>query len=283
MFDTEAYLRAIGFSGPVYTEPKTLRKLHRVHMMAIPYNNARMVDQGAVDHGSVDHSAVDRGTVNRGAPVPADAGPDLDEIFDTAILQRCGGVCSELNALFRRLLRDLGFQVEYLSAGVCGPDGGFGPDLEHLILGVRLTGTLWLVDVGFAGPGFLEPLRVGGGVQSQYGCEYRVIREDSYLVVERRAKDGDWKPLYRLRDQTRTLEDWSRWGAERSDDGARNAVGGPVADSTVTRSRALENGQMVLVGRRLLTVEDGHERVSVLAKTADFDQAVDLIMGQSDG
>jgi len=72
MFDTEAYLRAIGFSGPVYTEPKTLRKLHRVHMMAIPYNNARMVDQGAVDHGSVDHSAVDRGTVNRGAPVPAD-------------------------------------------------------------------------------------------------------------------------------------------------------------------------------------------------------------------
>jgi len=39
----------------------------------------------------------------------------------------------------------------------------------------------------------------------------------------------------------------------------------------------------VLVGRRLLTVEDGHERVSVLAKTADFDQAVDLIMGQSDG
>ena len=264
MFDTEAYLRAIGFSGPVYIEPKTLRKLQRVHMMAIPYSNARAVDQGL------------------GAPSDADA--DLDEIFDTAVLHRCGGVCSELNALFRRLLRDLGFQAGYLSAGVRGPDGGFGPDLEHLVLGVRLTGTLWLVDVGFAGPGFLEPLRVGDGVQSQYGCDYRVVREDPYLVVDRRAKGDGWKAVYRLRDQARTLDDWSRPGVERcygagsAPNGRRGSVGG----CPVIRSRALENGQMVLVGRRLLTVEDGHERVSVLAKTADFDQAVDLIMGQAD-
>ncbi|HEU5333472.1 MAG TPA: arylamine N-acetyltransferase [Actinocrinis sp.] len=262
MYDTEAYLRAIGFSGPVYTEPKTLRKLHRVHMMAIPYNDAR--------------------TVGRGTPVPADAGVDLDEIFDTAVLRRCGGVCLELNTLFRRLLRELGFQAEYLSAGVRRPDGGFGPDLEHLILGVRLTGTLWLVDVGFAGPGYLEPLRVGEGVQTQFGCDYRVVRADSYLVVERRARGGGWSAVYRLRDQARTVEDWSRSGAGNREDGAQAVRGAPGAGSTVTRSRALENGQMVLVGRRLLTVEDGHERVSVLAKTADFDQAVDLIMGQAD-
>ena len=268
MFDTEAYLRAIGFSGPVYIEPKTLRKLHRVHMMAIPYNTADTAR--TPDHGAIDQNPA----------APADADPDLDAIFDTAILQRRGGVCFELNALFRRLLRELGFQAEYLSAGVHGPDGAFGPDLQHLILGVRLTGTLWLVDVGFAGPGFLEPLRVGDGVQSQYGCDYRVMREDSYVVVERRAKGGDWKALYRLRDQARSLEDWSRSGVGQPA-GAGN--GGGPGDGAVTRSRALENGQLVLVGRRLLTVEDGHERVSVLAKTADFDQAVDLIMGQSDG
>ena len=262
MFDTEAYLRAIGFSGPVYTEPKSLRKLHRLHMMAIPFSNARIV--------------------NEGTRVPADPGADLDEVFDAAVLQRRGGVCFELNGLFRRLLRGLGFQVEYLSAGVRGPAGDFGPDHEHLLLGVRLTGTLWLVDVGFAGPGFLEPVRVGGGIQSQYGCDYRVLREDPYLVIERRTKDDEWKAVYRLRDKALTLEDWRRSEAGHCDDRGWDRDGGPVADPVVIRSRALENGQMVLVGRHLLTVENGHERTAVLVGAAEFDRTVDLIMGRAD-
>lgn len=271
MFDTDAYLRAIGFSGPVYIEPKTLRRLHRAHMMAIPYNTAHVVEQDSVEPSSVDHNAFDQNAVDQIPSAPPDTGPDLDRIFDSAILRRRGGICLELNTLFRRLLQELGFQAHYLSAGVRGPDGGFGPDLQHLILGVRLTGTLWLVDVGFAGPGFLEPLRVGDGIQSQYGCDYRVVREAPYVVVERRPKGGDWTAVYRLRDEARDLADLSQ-----------PRGGEPAADSAVTRSRALENGQLVLVGRRLLTVEDGHERVSVLAKNADFDQAVDLIMGQED-
>ncbi|MFK0152847.1 arylamine N-acetyltransferase [Streptomyces sp. NPDC090499] len=86
----------------------------------------------------------------------------------TPRLTRTPGVCFELGRLFSRLPQDLGFEVQFLSAGVCGPDGKFGPDLQHLFHCVHHQGDVWLVDVGFSGPSFLEPLRVSADVQEQF-------------------------------------------------------------------------------------------------------------------
>src|SRR5262249_9039065 len=46
---------------------------------------------------------------------------DDDVFFDKIVERRRGGFCYELNGLFAALLRELGFDVTMLSAGVAGP------------------------------------------------------------------------------------------------------------------------------------------------------------------
>ncbi|MEV6554036.1 arylamine N-acetyltransferase [Streptomyces sp. NPDC051597] len=261
MFAVDAYLAALGYTGSRDLTPETLRDLQKRHLVAIPFNNALRTDQGTQS--------------------VADADIDLDAAFASVVEKGSGGVCFELNGLFRKLLIELGFQVEHLSAGVRGPGGTFGPDLEHMLLGVRLDGDLWLVDVGFAGPGFLEPLRVGDGIQHQYGVDYQVVPQDGYFAVKRRIRDADWQDVYRFKDQARDLSEWSA-AAEAAADGedAWNWEGELVAADTVIRARSFEQGQRVLVGRRLLTVDDGRETVKVLITPEAYEEAVQRILGQ---
>ncbi|MFW6695333.1 arylamine N-acetyltransferase family protein [Streptomyces sp. MAR4 CNX-425] len=260
MFRTDAYLAALGHTGPTEPVPETLRVLQKRHLMSIPFDNSRRTDQGT--------SSL------------TDADIDLDAAFGPVVAERRGGVCFELNGLFRRLLIELGFTVDHLAAGVRGPGGTFGPDLEHMFLGVRLDGVLWLVDVGFAGPGFLEPLRVDDAIQTQYGCDYRVVREDPYYVVERRPQEREWQPVYRFRDQARSLAEWSTAGGPEDGDDAWNWEGELVAADTVIQARSFDAGQMVLVGRRFLKVDGGHETVKVLVDQVDLKDTAALILGR---
>ena len=97
---------------------------------------------------------------------------DLAALEEKIVRRRRGGFCYELNGLFAALLRELGFGVTMLAAGVARGDGSFGPEFDHLTLLVRAAAgvegqsaasgkpsdTSWLADVGF-GDSFREPLR----------------------------------------------------------------------------------------------------------------------------
>ncbi|MCX5399884.1 arylamine N-acetyltransferase [Streptomyces sp. NBC_00102] len=261
MFDVATYLDRLGHDGGTEATPETLRRLQKQHLMAIPFDNSARTGQGTSSLADVDL--------------------DMDVVFGPVVAEGRGGVCFELNGLFRRLLLSLGYRVDHLSAGVRGPGGTFGPDLEHMFLGVRLDGDLWLTDVGFAGPGFLEPLKVGPEVQHQYGVDYRVIESEGYLVVERRIKDGAWQAVYRLQDRPRELSEWAA-PAPSSEEDAWNWEGELVAADTVIRARSFETGQRVLVGRRLLTVDDGVETVKVLVTPAAYEAATEQILGRAE-
>ena len=259
MFSVDTYLSSIGYSGARSRTPDVLRELQRRHLIALPFDNSAHADAGTSVLNDVD--------------------VDLDAVFDNVVLNRRGGVCFELNGLFRKLLGELGFQVDILSAGVRGPGGTFGPDLEHMFLGVRLEGQLWLVDVGFAGPGYLEPLLVSDEVQEQYGCKYRILQRDGYHVVERQTRTADWAAVYRFRTQPRVLADWSGAGGDPTqDDDAWNWEGELVAAGTAIRARSFDTGQMVLVGRRYLRVDNGSEQVRVLIDPDDYRTVSELIL-----
>ena len=262
MFSVAAYLSAIGYTGGLEATAGTLRDLHKRHVMALPYDNSRLEDDLA--------AGVNGLTL------------DLEAAFDRVVVQGRGGHCGDLAGLFHRLLRELGFDAHFLTAGLRGPGGTFGSDSGHVFVGVRLDGELWLADVGFAGPGYLEPLRVTSEVQHQYGCAYRVIGApdpagdperatgpEGYCVVERKAQEGDWQALYRFRPR---LSDFGAWDPPEGEDD----ILGP---GTVIRSRAFENGQSVLLGRRLTRVHDGKEEIRVLIKPDDYQAALDEIMG----
>ncbi|HEX2316818.1 MAG TPA: arylamine N-acetyltransferase [Thermomonospora sp.] len=259
MFSVDSYLATLGYSGPLEPTSKTLRELQRRHLMTIPFDNSGRVDQGTASLKDVDI--------------------DLDEAFGRVVTERRGGVCFELNGMFNRLLKELGFQTMFLGAGVRGPGGTYGPDLEHMFLGVRIGEELWLGDVGFAGPGFIDPLQVTDGVQEQYGCQYRVFGADGYHVVERKTRTGDWQGVYRFREQPRRLAEWVEDGGDKPEEDGWNWEGELVAADTVIRARSFETGQMVLVGRRLVRVDDGEEQVRVLVKPEDYQAVVDEILG----
>ncbi|MET7656615.1 MULTISPECIES: arylamine N-acetyltransferase [unclassified Streptomyces] len=252
MFDTEAYLKKLGYSGSLEPTPELLRILHKLHLMKVPFDNSLNAGRGLDIWEYVDI--------------------DVDETFDAVVTGGRGGVCHELSGLFRNLLTRLGFDVSVMAAGVRMADGAFGPELEHMFHVVRFGEERWLVDVGFAGPSFLEPLRLAGGEQEQYGCTYRLDEQEGYWTLNRRPHEGAWEPVYRFPDVVRELSEW------RGEPSLREYARELNTAVTLIRGRAFDTGQLTLIGKRLITVAGGRQKIRVLVKPADYENAVSTIL-----
>src|SRR5690349_12134838 len=155
--DIDTYLRRIHYNGERAPNAATLDMLHRAHLLAVPFENL---------------------DIHLGRPIVL----DQNALFDKIVARRRGGFCYELNGLFALLLRELGFDVALLAAGVARADAGFGPEFDHLTLLVRTPAdetqsAAWLADVGF-GDSFRAPLRFAEGAeQEQDGRAYRLDRD----------------------------------------------------------------------------------------------------------
>src|SRR5882762_9048307 len=101
--DIKAYLQRINYLGSLVPTAQTLRELQVAHLQTVPFENLSI------------HSA---------EPIVLDD----DALFRKIVLRRRGGFCYELNGLFAALLRELGFAVSMLSAGVANSEGVYGPD-----------------------------------------------------------------------------------------------------------------------------------------------------------
>ena len=116
---------------------------------------------------------------------------ELPDLFDKVVLRRRGGYCYELNALFTRLLQDLGFDVRRVFCRVVrGRD--FLPPCAHQAIVAALGEDMYFCDVGFGGPMPAGALRIGDGVGGDVRGEYfRIDRYDDYWwTVSRDASDG---------------------------------------------------------------------------------------------
>ncbi|MFJ8255070.1 arylamine N-acetyltransferase [Streptomyces sp. NPDC094466] len=271
MFDVDAYLRRLGRTGPrPGPDLDTLRTLHKQHLMTLPYNVA---GQGFADGVHL----VD---------------VDEDETFRTGVLEGLGGTCFQLNRLFFRLLSELGYEVSLLAASTAEGRENFGTEIEHMFILAVLDGEEWLVDVGYPGPSYLEPLRVGAEVQNQYGCQYRLVRtsgedggdggDDAPIAVQRRGRVTRWGTVYTFRPRARQWHDWK----ELEDRARAHHATASAADSQgVLCGRSFDNGQVVLKGHRYLVVRDGreqartvvdeeeHRRLVAAIRTGDLDPA----------
>ncbi|MEV7046535.1 arylamine N-acetyltransferase [Amycolatopsis sp. NPDC051061] len=254
MIDMAEYLRRIGVDDPLEPTLETLRALHKRHLMAVPYDNG--------------------GAADRLPPTRALAEIPLDAVFKHVVTGRNGGVCYELNRLFHALLTELGYDVRMVAAAIRLADNRFGPEEEHSFNLIVLDGRTWLVDVGFVGPSYLEPLELSATEQEQYGCAYRVLERDGLHVVERRPRDGDWQAVYRFRPERADGEGWAKVRLDGLDDYARDSV----LAGTTFRGRATDNGQHVLIGRRYFTVLDGVETTRVLVQKDEFSGITESIM-----
>ncbi len=187
--DTEAYLGRIGYSGPTRPSLNVLRRLHRRHLLSIPFENL---------------------DIHLHRPIVLSEAAFYNKI----VKSKRGGFCYELNGSFALLLKRLGFNVSMLSSRVERKGGLFGPDFDHMTLLVQLKKP-WLADVGF-GDSFTEPKRLDiSGPQTDRGKDYRFTRKDRWILLSQRSKrNGLWKPQYKFRVTPRTLEDFlprCRW------------------------------------------------------------------------
>jgi N-hydroxyarylamine O-acetyltransferase len=178
--DLDAYLRRIGYDGPLDPSHATLAALHSAHLAAIPFENLDLM-------------------LGRGVRV------DFDSIQAKLVYANRGGYCYEQGQLFGAALERLGYQVDRLLARV-GPDGEPVRPRTHLTLRVKpgdaADDETWLADVGFGNspPGPLELGRPdSSGPQEHDGWIYEVLKdddaEDTWKVRELQA--GEWVTLYR--------------------------------------------------------------------------------------
>jgi N-hydroxyarylamine O-acetyltransferase len=217
----DAYLKRINYSGSLEPTAETLRDLQVAHLLAVPFENL---------------------SIHAGEPIVLNE----DSLFDKIVGNRRGGFCYEANGLFAGLLRALGFEVTMLSAGVAKKEGGFGPDFDHMTLMVTLA-ERWLVDVGF-GDSFLEPLLLDSRDEQVQGTRaFRIVEDNSHLILQRRDQGGDGEPQYRFTLQPHTFADYEQMCHFHQTSPESHFTKAPLC------SVATADGRVTLSGLRLIT------------------------------
>ena len=172
--DINAYFNRIGFKNDALPDLDTLRELHILHTLTIPFENLNPLLQ---------------------IPVLL----DIDSIQSKLVDQQRGGYCFEQNLLFQKVLERIGFNVTPLSGRVLlnKHEDTITPK-THQILLVNIQNTKYIVDVGFGGQSPCEPILLETDkIQETSHGNYRVLeREDFYLLqISIRHR---WTNLYRF-------------------------------------------------------------------------------------
>lgn len=232
--DTQRYLQHIGFAGIPQADLLTLQQLHRCHMLSVPFENLSIIYR----HG-----------IHLEEPA----------LFDKIVERNRGGFCYELNRLFAALLKDIGFNVQFISGEIRARDGSFGAPFDHMALKVELDQP-YLVDVGF-GDSFLTPLKITTTEQQpQTSGTFHLEQEGETYYLERRNGDNrsHAKTLYRFTLQAREPSEFDGMCHYHSTS--------PQSHFTqrLVCSRPTENGRVTLSENKLIITEDHQRHESTL-------------------
>lgn len=154
--DVTAYLERIGYDGPVEPSLECLRGVHLAQALGIPYENLDVQLEQPLDQ-------------------------DIEKIFEKIVTRRRGGWCYELNGLLGWALREIGFDVARVTAGMLREERGDAALGNHLVLLVRLDRP-WIADLGM-GDGIREPIPLEVGLHRQGGLTFSLEE----------AGDGYWR------------------------------------------------------------------------------------------
>jgi N-hydroxyarylamine O-acetyltransferase len=173
-FDQAAWLKRIGYAGPLTPTLETLNGLIFAHAHAISYETL---------------------DVMLGRP------PKLDvaTLQTKMIVRGRGGYCFEQNMLFRAALRSLGYRITSLQGRVVR---GLAIDAPrpaiHMLLRVELPEGPYLADVGFGNLAPTRALLMKPLIEQETPHELmRFIDVGGELTLQARFKQG-WEHIYRV-------------------------------------------------------------------------------------
>lgn len=169
-FNLKAYLRRISYKGEVTPTTDTLIALHHAQLYTIPFENF---------------------DIQLGREI--NLHPDI--IFKKLIKKNRGGYCFELNGLFLRALKSIGFDVRALLARVhiSGTPSGRSHQLEL----VTIEGKEWIADVGFGAETPRAPIPLILNQPTIHdGQEIRLVDADHFGIMLQTKKNNEWIDLY---------------------------------------------------------------------------------------
>ncbi len=181
--DVKQYFERIHYSGSKDTTPQVLTELQLAHLMNVPFENLN------IQH----HKKI-----------------DLDNLFDKIVINKRGGFCYELNGLFYRLLKKVGFKTRMISARVYNVKTKiYSPEYDHMAIMVSLKGDRYLVDVGF-GEFALSPIKIKHGRETIDARGVFKIEEfgKNYMVVAKKNDVGQFIPEYKFTKKKRYIEEF---------------------------------------------------------------------------
>jgi N-hydroxyarylamine O-acetyltransferase len=226
--DVVRYLARIGYKGSLLPNAETLRAIHRLHLLSVPFENL---------------------DIAWGRRIVLDEAAIVRKIVD----DHRGGFCYELNTAFAALLGAMGFRVTMLSARVPRKDGSRTPEFDHLTLRVDLEEP-WLADVGF-GDSFREPLALTPGWEQTEpdGRVFRITETEEEYQVEKRERDGKWATEYTFSLTPRRLEEFAGMCEYHQTS--------PESPFTTRKlcTIATPEGRITLSGMRLIVTRNGHK------------------------
>ena len=118
-----SYLERIKYEDVPTPTIEVLSKLQVLHVMNVPFENLDIQNKIKIN---------------------------LDNLFDKIVTRKRGGFCYELNGLFYKLLKQIGFAVKMVSARVYNADTkNYSPEFDHMALIVSIKEDDYLVNVGF--------------------------------------------------------------------------------------------------------------------------------------
>lgn len=182
------YLERINYNGPRDRSWDTLANLQECHLKAVPYENFDIL---------------------KGIPLSL----EIEDLFEKIVVNRRGGYCFELNALFRWLLEELGYGVTSLFARFWKDEPDPPPKRRHHVLEVITEdeNDRYLADVGVGVAIPRRPVKIEDGlVQEIRGDKYRLEHTgDPYvgwMLYE--FKEQEWKKLYSFTEEPQYQKDF---------------------------------------------------------------------------
>ena len=221
IFDLDAWLDRIGYSGARTPDLATLRGIVIAQVTTIPFENIDVL---------------------LGRPPRLDP----DSLQRKLVAARRGGYCFELNLLLRAGLRALGFDVQGRIAHVIRH---LDPDSErpasHAVLQVTLAEGVFMVDVGFGGLTPTAPLLREAGIAQPTPHETMRLMPYAGDLVLQAQRGGAWENIWRLcealpRDIDYEVANWFT---------ATNPASPFVTNLTVSRPDAHGQRHTLLNGR----------------------------------
>lgn len=239
LFDIDRYFSRVGYTGPRAATLDVLRELHRLHPLAIPFEN------------------LDPLTGRRVSLEP-------DDIAAKLVGAQRGGYCFEQNALFARVLTQLGFQVRPLFARVLwGRELDTLPARTHMVLRVEIEGDAWLADVGFGAVTLCAPLAFAerGTQRTPRESARLTVLEDNAVLLESLLGER-WANVYRfdLIEAGRPDFEVANWYTSTSPDS--------VFTGNLMLGRVTPHGRIAMFNDRLTERDASGAQSSVVLRSA---------------